>query len=103
MLIAATSIAGEVCEDLINNEKKSPRLLIGWSLGRNVLPDQGVMLDAMRRIARSCWSRDEEQEESNIIMGAVQSSFQDAGANTAHDAALFMCTSMLGSLDSLVL
>jgi hypothetical protein len=104
MLMAATSIAGEVCEDLLTHEKTAPRIFIGVNLMSTTLPAQGPLQDAMRRIARSCWSRDEDPAEADIILGAVNSAFQGAsGANIAHDAALFMCTSMLGSLDSLVL
>ncbi len=104
MLMAATSIAGEVCEDLIINERSAPRIFIGVNLSGTAMPATSSMQDAMRRIARSCWSRDEDPTEAEIIMGSMQSAFQGAsGANTAHDAALFMCTSMLGALDSLVL
>ena len=104
MLMAATSIAGEVCKDLIISEKVASRIFIGVNLDGTTLPDQDSLQDAMRRIARSCWSRDEDAKEGEIIMSAINSAFQGANAaNTAHDAALFMCTSMLGALDSLVL
>lgn len=104
MLMAATSIAGEVCEDLIAKEKVAPRIFIGFDMNSMTMPNSSSLQDAMRRIARSCWSRDEDPTEGQIIMDAVQSAFQGANAaNTTHDAALFMCTSMLGSLDSLVL
>jgi len=104
MLMAATSIAGEVCKDLIEKEKSAARIFIGINLSGTTVPNQSSMQDAVRRIARSCWSRDEDPAEADIILGAVNSAFQGAtGANTSHDAALFMCTSMLGALDSLVL
>jgi hypothetical protein len=73
-------------------------------MSSTTMPATSSLQDAMRRIARSCWSRDEDPNEGQIIMDAVQSAFQGAnGANTTHDAALFMCTSMLASLDSLIL
>lgn len=104
MLMAATSIAGEVCKDLIQAERTAPRIFVGFNMSGTSLPPQGALQDAMRRISRSCWSRDEDPVEAQIIMNAVNSAFSGAsGANTTHDAALFMCTSMLGSLDSLVL
>lgn len=104
MLMAATSIAGEVCEDLIAREKTAPRIFIGFNLSGSMLPATSSLQDAMRRIARSCWSRDEDPDEGQIIMDAVQTAFQGStSVNTGHDAALFMCTSMLGALDSLVL
>ncbi len=104
MLMAATSIAGEICEDLIQNEKVAPRIFIGYNLTGTSLPNAGSMQDAMRRIARSCWSRDEDPTEAQIILGSVNSAFAGAnGSNITHDSALFMCTSMLGALDSLVL
>lgn len=104
MLMASTSIAGEVCKDLIEIERSAPRIFMGINLSATSVPAQGMMQDAMRRIARSCWSRDEDSTESQIIMDGVNSAFSGVnGANTAHDAMLFMCTSMLSSLDSLVL
>ena len=104
MLMAATSIAGEICEDLILQEKTTPRIFIGFDFASMTLPTTGNLQDAIRRIARSCWSRNEDTTESQLLMNAVSSSFGTASeANKTHDAALFMCTTMLGSLDSLVL
>jgi len=104
MLMAATSVAGEVCKDLIENEKTAPRIFMGVNFSSTSLPADGVIQNAMKRIARSCWSRDEDRVEAEIIMDSVRSVFSGAnGPNTAHDAMLFMCTSMLGSLDSIVL
>lgn len=104
MLMAATSIAGEICEDLILKEKIAPRIFIGVNLSSPSLPAQNLLQDSMRRIARSCWSRNEDAVESQIVMSAINDSFSGADVtNKAHDAALFMCTAMLASLDSLVL
>ncbi len=98
-LMALTSLAGEVCKDLIENEKTAPRMFIGVDWAGMSLPADGTMQDAMRRLARSCWSRDEDPTESDIVMGGIQSAF----SNTAHDSMLFMCTSMLSALDTLIL
>lgn len=104
MLMASTSIAGEVCKDLIEKERAAPRIFVGFNFAATSLPAQSSLQDAVRRIARSCWGRDEDTQESEIILGAVSTAFSGAsGANTTHDAALFMCTTMMSSLDSMVL
>jgi hypothetical protein len=103
-LMAFASVAGEVCEDLLKNEANAPRMFIGFGFGQSSLPNQGALQDAMRRLALSCWSREEEQEEADIVMSSVNSAFQGAtGPSTPHDAALFMCTSMAAALESMML
>ncbi|MEZ0391670.1 MAG: hypothetical protein ACAH59_05610 [Pseudobdellovibrionaceae bacterium] len=105
MLMASASIAGEVCRDLIDAERSgTPRIFIGYNLTSTTLPADTALRDVLSRISRSCWSRDADSAEADIVLGALHSSFGNANAaNTAHDAALFMCTSMLASLDTLVL
>lgn len=103
MLMAAASIAGEVCEDLLLQEKISPRIFIGFNFASTSLPADGSLADAVRRISRSCWSRDEDPEEADIVIANLKAAFSSPSANTGHDAAMFMCTSMLGSLDAIIL
>jgi hypothetical protein len=103
MLVASSSIVGELCKDLINAEAVRPRIFVGFNFTAASLPGQTVIKDSMRRIARSCWGRDEDPVESEIIVNSVNTAFSAGGANAAHDAALFMCTGMLSSLDALVL
>ncbi len=103
MLMAVVSIAAEVCQDLIEQEKLAPRIFIGFDWSSNMLPADGSMQDAVRRIARSCWSRDEEQEEADLVLGNIKASYPAASVNQSQEAALFMCTSMLSSLDAIVL
>jgi hypothetical protein len=103
-LMAYASVAGEVCEDLLKNELNAPRMFIGFGFGQSSLPNQGALQDAMRRLALSCWSREEDAEEADIVMSSVNSAFQGAnGPTTPHDAALFMCTSMAAALESMML
>lgn len=103
MLMAAVSIGAEVCQDLILQEKIAPRIFIGFDFASSTLPADGSMQDAIRRIARSCWSRDEDPEEATIIMENMKSAYSSSSANQGQEAALFMCTSMISSLDALVL
>jgi hypothetical protein len=112
MLMATASIAGEVCMDLINAERRlSPaarRIFTNIDFTSNSLPSQGLMQDAVRRIARSCWNRDEQSLEADTIIQGVSAAFSaapTAAVNTpvAQDAMLFICTSMMSSLDSIAL
>lgn len=103
MLMAAASIAGEVCEDLILQEKMGQRIFVGFDFNSSNLPNDGLLEDAVRRISRSCWSRDEDPEEADLIINNLKAAFTSSSTNASHDAALFMCTSMLGALDGIVL
>jgi hypothetical protein len=103
MLMAVTSIAAEVCQDLIIQERTAPRIFIGFNFASTILPADGSLQDAVRRIARSCWSRDEDPEEADLIIESLKTVYPVSSANQTEEAALFMCTSMLSSLDALVL
>jgi len=102
MLMAVTTISGDVCRDLIDQEKVSPRLFNNVNWSATSLPADGALYDAVRGLALSCWQRQEDDLERQTIMDAVKSEFS-AGAIDPSDAFLFLCTSMLGSLDTLTL
>jgi hypothetical protein len=112
MLMATASIAGEVCMDLINQERglslNARRIFTGIDFASNSVPAQGLMQDAARRIARSCWDRDEESAEADVILQSVNSAFSSAptaavATPVAQDAMLFLCTSMMSSLEAIAL
>lgn len=102
MLMAVTTIAGDVCRDLIEQEKVSARLIpnVNWSSA--VLPSDNVLSDAVRGLALSCWQRPEDEVERQTLLDAMKSQFSGGTVNNS-DAFLFLCTSMLSSLDTLVL
>jgi hypothetical protein len=102
MLMAVTTIAGDVCRDLINTEKTTPRLFnnINWSA--TSLASDATLNDSIRGLALSCWQRQEADEERQVIMDALHSEFGTGTINNS-DAFLFLCTSMLSSLDTLTL
>lgn len=102
MLMAVTTIAGDVCQDLINLEKTEPRLFNGVNWSAIALPDNTTINNSIRSIALSCWQRAETAEENQIITDALYSEFGSGTINPS-DAYLFLCTSMLSSLDTLTL
>lgn len=102
MLMAVTTIAGDVCRDLIDQEKLNPRLLINVNWASTTLPSDSVLSDAVRGLALSCWQRPEEEVERLTVLDAVRSQFSGSDVNNS-DAFLFLCTSMLASLDTLIL
>lgn len=102
MLMAVTTIAGDVCRDLIDQEKISPRLFLGVNWASTMLPSDAILNDSVRGLALSCWQRSEEEVERQTILDAVKSQFSGASINNS-DAFLFLCTSMLASLDTLIL
>ncbi len=108
MMMALSSIAGEFCSDLINQESalaiNSRRIFSGINFPAASLPSDAMMTDAMRRLARSCWGRNESDSEKQTLMSAISSAFPSGTANlTGRNAMLFMCTSMLSSVDALTL
>ncbi len=102
MLMAVTTISGDVCRDLINQEKTTPRIFNNVNWSGTVLPSDTALRDSIRGLALSCWQRPEEDLEQQVIMDAVKSEFS-TGTIDVTDAYLFLCTSMLSSLDTLTL
>lgn len=103
MMMAIMSISGEICNDLINQEKDlvQKRIFKGWDLKSNTLPSSGLMNDAVTRLALSCWQRPENSGERQEIQDAVYS-VSNGESQAANKAALILCTSMLSSLNSLL-
>jgi len=102
MLMAVSTIAGDVCRDLIDQEKLSPRLFNNVNWSATALPADNALYDAIRGLALSCWQRQEDNMEQQVIIDAVKSEFSSGNIDPS-TAYLFLCTSMLGSLDTLIL
>lgn len=103
MMMAVTSIAGEVCNDLINQEVKTgARIFSGFDMSSNNLPNVSLISDSISRMALSCWQRRETSVERELVLNMVQSSVVATENLAARKSALLVCTSMLSSLDSLL-
>ncbi len=97
MMMAITSIAGEVCNDLINQENTgTKRIFKNMNFVTNALPATADTKDAISRMALSCWQRLETDSERQAILDLV------ATASTAKSSMLLVCTAMLSSLDSIL-
>lgn len=103
MMMAVTSIAGEVCNDLINQEVQSgQRLFVGFDMSASSLPNSGQIADSISRMALSCWQRHETSTERSMLVDLVNSSVTTNEAMASRKSALLICTSMLSSLDALL-
>ncbi|MEN0059950.1 MAG: hypothetical protein AAGB31_14010 [Bdellovibrio sp.] len=103
MMMAVISIAGEVCNDLINQEIQSGgRIFKDMNLSGNALPADGVLRGAISRLALSCWNRHEENDEQTAMLDMIYNSIGNSENGAGRKSALMVCTSMLSSLDSLL-
>lgn len=103
MMMAVTSIAGEICNDLINQEvANGPRLFVGYNFTAASLPTPAQLGDSVSRIALSCWQRNETAEERQVLLDMINSSVGVSEATAGRKSALMICTAMLSSLDSLL-
>ena len=103
MMIAVASIAGEICNDLIEQELAvGARLFNGYAMAGNVLPNNTQLSDTITKFALSCWQRNESSSERGILLNMVSSSVGAGEVLAARKSALLLCTAMLSSLDSLL-
>ena len=102
-MMAITSIAGEICNDLINQEiSVGQRLFTGFDMAASALPNNSQLSDAITRLSLSCWQRNESSGERQALLGLVNSSVGATEVNGSRKAALMICTSMLSSLSALL-
>lgn len=103
MMMAVTSIAGEVCNDLINQEAATGRrLFVGFDFMASALPNNAQLADSVSRMALSCWQRNETNLEREVLLDLVNSTVASNEALGGRKSALLICTAMLSSLDSLL-
>lgn len=104
MLMAITSIAGQVCGDLIQNESNmssSSDRLIFSEIDFDQNGVDGLAIDnGIRRLTRSCWGRNESSEEYSAIYDSLSEGFNLSDADPAN-VAQFMCTAVLSSFESI--
>ncbi len=104
-----TNIAGDTCRQLIAQEKseKNKRLIrYGLPVNAKDITNQEIE-ETIRSFARSFWSRNETEEELQIIKDGI-SEFENvrevASLNEqtrAERLTLYLCTSMLSTLDAI--
>jgi hypothetical protein len=102
MMVAATSIGGEVCNSLITTETpKAPtaRLIFGdVNLGGAGAAVSSTQFDAViRSMARNFWGRNETTEERALI----ETGKGELGTVTAKVLMLYTCAAMISSVDAL--
>ena len=103
MLMAATSIAAEVCNDLIQQEKLSatPHIFVNWNLNSAAastsLPANGDISNAISRMGLSCWQKAPDNNEINALVSLAVTE-----SPTRENSALMLCTAMLSSLKTLL-
>lgn len=103
MMMAITSIVGEVCNDLIAQEVSAgTRLFQSFNFAANALPSDAALKDAVTRMALSCWQRQDENTERQEILDMVYKNIGATEAQGSRKAALMICTAMLSSLDALL-
>ncbi len=104
MWMAITNLSGEVCWDLVLAEKAlaaGSRRIFGQInfAGNPAQITDAARNDAIRRLARSAWARNETPEELALIKSGMASVPGTAAADVDRQM-LFACTTILASLDS---
>lgn len=109
MLMAIAAVSGEICNDLLAVETALPaasrRVFNAVDFGGGPSGFGAAQTaDVARRLARSCWARDEAPDELTILQEEMESA--KAGINMSSSAqtrnlALFLCTGMLASLSGI--
>jgi hypothetical protein len=107
MWMAITNLAGDVCMNLVTQEKALPAAsrgfynLVDFAAGPTKL-SAAAKADVVRRMARSFWGRNETPQEKTVIVAAMDDAFSaasDNGTETENEM-LFVCTALLSSLDT---
>ena len=102
MMMAITSIAGEICNDLILQDiSLGARLFTGFALAGNVVPNNSQITDSITKFAVSCWQRNVSDPERLILTDMVQTSVGVNETLAGRKAALLICTAMLSSLNAI--
>lgn len=111
MWLSITNLGGEVCLDLITEEKAKPqgeRRFFG-QVNFNAAPSamtSEIRDDVIRRMARNFWGRNETAAERTVLKSSLDEALALPRRNGVSDAVetedslIFACTAMLASLDS---
>ncbi|MFS4460494.1 hypothetical protein [Bdellovibrio sp. HCB2-146] len=112
LMIGATSLAGEVCNNMITQEKAAATASrnfygsVNFAAGISSLDDLAFR-SSIRGMARSFWGRNETMEEYTLLLQYKNDFSAALAANARTQAAstsnvlLALCAAMLSSLDSI--
>ncbi|MCJ8276999.1 MAG: hypothetical protein HRT44_13440 [Bdellovibrionales bacterium] len=105
MVSAMTTVAAEVCLDLINRERgveaNQRRIFPSIDFDSNdATVDSAQVANVVRRLSRSCWGRNETSEELDSITDAFNGAFSSGDDNRdgTRKKMLFLCTTVSASL-----
>ena len=107
-MVSMVNIAGETCRQVMDQERtEQSKRLIRYGLPKNHEEISSTEIDhTIRALARSFWSRNETDDERAFIkqtLNEFSSVSLAAGRNPEEQTevmTLFLCTSMLSSLDA---
>ena len=104
MMMAVATMGSEVCNDLINQEMATGatrRIFnsLDFTRGPASVTDT-AKADAVRRLARNFWSRNETAQELTLIKSSLNTTFTSATAADTKKEALYLCTAMIASTDA---
>ena len=97
MAMAFVKVGAEVCNDLISYEadQDTRKFFMGFNIGGQGDNATADMSTSIRSLASACWGRAPNSTEVNMIINNINST---ALANdTNRNAALYICTAVLGS------
>lgn len=112
MWLSITNLSGEVCLDLITDEKakaQGARRFFG-QVNFNAAPSamsSEIKDDVIRRMARNFWGRNETVAERTVIKSSLDEALAQprrtgvSDAIETEDALIFTCSAMLASLDAM--
>ncbi len=112
MWMAVTNLAGEVCLDLVTDEKAkaaTARRFFG-QVDFTRAPasfTSDIKSDMIRRMARNFWGRNETVAEKTVLVSSLDAAIADARRTNVNDATetedilVYTCTAMLSSLNAI--
>ena len=105
--LAAVSLAGEMCNGLINRESAANAVRqfftgVNFAAAPNANSAQ-LFSDSISRMARAFWGRDINSEEASILSAFYQDfvATSQANAQSTRNLYLLTCSAMLSSTDAL--
>lgn len=103
MMMGIAAIAGEVCNDLINQEENSGTRRIFRNINFQSPPSSLSSMDvedSISYLARSCWQREVTEEEKQDILTTIDAIALEGGdsPNDTRNSMLGLCTAMLSGL-----
>lgn len=101
MMMSAVKVAGELCQDVINTEVNNSqrKYFAGFNLGGNANNQIYDLSGSIQKFASNCWGRSATSDEISIITNNMNT--VNLSNSKDINAALFLCTAVLASSQSL--